>query len=65
MKINPKYTSRHELLKTLQARKDQKWSPDNIDIRDTSLEFDKLTENSGLPETDVIQQIRYLINEKK
>lgn len=65
MKINQKYTSRHELLKTLQTRKNQKWAPDNIDIRDTSLEFDKLTENSGLQETDVIQQIRYLINEKE
>jgi len=64
MKINQKYTNRHELLKTLQKRKDEKWAPDNIDIRDTALELDKLTENSGLQETDVIQQIRYLINEK-
>lgn len=65
MKINKKYSSRHQLLKTLQERKDEKWAPDNIDIRDTALEFDKLIENSGLPETDVIQQIRYLINEKE
>lgn len=65
MKINKKYSSRHQLLKTLQERKDEKWAPDNIDIRDTALEFDKLTENSRLQETDVIQQIQYLINEKE
>jgi len=65
MKINPKYTSRHELLETLQKRKDEKWAPDNIDVRDTALEFHELAENSGLKETDVLQQIRYLINEKE
>jgi len=65
MKINQKHTSRHQLLKTLQKRKDEKWHPNNIDIRDTALEYHKLAEKSGLQEDDLIQQIRYLVNEKE
>lgn len=65
MKINPKYTSRHQLLKTLQERKDEKWSPDMVDIRDIALPYHKLESSSGLSENQVVEQIQYLINENE
>lgn len=65
MKINKKYTSRHQLLQTLQERKDDRWSPNNIDVRDIALETHKLLDKSGLRETDLYQQLQYLVNEKE
>lgn len=60
-----KYRHRHLILKTLYKKRKSHGEPDIIDISDIGLSFDKLSEISKLRESEVLQQLYYLKNEKE